>query len=136
MYQKDNNVFIKNDDGSYTMRVQYKNIWYNVYIDEDDFEKVSKYHWRSSHKKRKVYIVTGQSRTKTLTYLHNYIMNYTYISGYEIDHIDGNSLNNRKCNLRQGYAEEVRCVHKKLTTIFDTVIEILTKIVYNIRGVA
>jgi hypothetical protein len=46
------------------------------------------------------------------------------------------SRNNRKCNLRQGYAEEVRCVHKKLTTIFDTVIEILTKIVYNIRGVA
>ena len=100
MYQKDNNIFIKNDDGSYTMRVQYKNIWYNVYIDGDDFEKVSKRHWRSSHKKRKVYIVSGSKTKNNTVYLHNYIMNYTYISGYEVDHIDGNSLNNRKCNLR------------------------------------
>ena len=125
MNKKEDNIFVKNDDGSYLMKVQYKNIWYNVYIDEDDFEKVSKYHWRSSHKKRKVYIVTGQSRTKTLTYLHNYIMNYTYVSGYEIDHIDGNSLNNRKCNL-------------KLTTRIENIINTRVRIdnEIGIRGIS
>ena len=38
MNKKEDNIFVKNDDGSYLMKVQYKNIWYNVYIDEDDFE--------------------------------------------------------------------------------------------------
>lgn len=100
MNKKENNIFVKNDDGSYLMKVQYKDIWYNVYIDEDDFEKVSKRHWRSSRKKRKVYIVSGSKTKNNIVYLHNYIMNYVYTSGYEVDHIDGNSLNNRKCNLR------------------------------------
>ena len=100
MSKTDDNIFIKNDDDSYTMKVQYKNIWYDVYIDEDDFDKVSKRHWRTSHKKRKIYIVSGSVTKKNTVYLHNFIMNYTYISGYEVDHIDGNSLNNRKNNLR------------------------------------
>lgn len=100
MYKKENNIFEKFDDNTYIMKVQYKDIWYNVYIDSDDLEKVQLKHWRTSHKKQKVYIVTGQAINKTLTYLHNYIMNYTYTTGYEVDHQDGNSLNNRKSNLK------------------------------------
>ena len=125
MYKKEDNIFVKNDDGSYLMKVQYKNIWYNVYIDEDDFEKVSKRHWRSSHKKRKVYIVSGSKAKNNTVYLHNYIMNYTYISGYEVDHIDGNSLNNRKCNLRLVTRQE---------NIINTRVRIDNKI--GIRGIS
>lgn len=100
MYKKENNIFEKIDDNTYIMKVQYKDMWYDVYIDSDDLEKVQLKHWRTSHKKQKVYIVTGQVKTKTLIYLHNYIMNYTYTTGYEVDHQDGNSLNNRKSNLK------------------------------------
>lgn len=100
MYKKENNIFEKIDDNTYIMKVQYKDIWYDVYIDSDDLEKIQSKHWRTSHKKQKVYIVTGQSKNKTLTYLHNYVMNYIYTTGYEVDHQDGNSLNNRKSNLK------------------------------------
>lgn len=93
------NIYQEKDD-YYLIQIQYKDEYIPVYIDKDDYEKVKKYNWRSSHKKNKIYIVTGQSREHTLIYLHNYIMNYTPIPQQEIDHIDGNSCNNRKSNLK------------------------------------
>jgi len=99
MYIKDANKFIRYDD-YYVMQVQYKNIWYDFYIDLDDYERVSAIHWRVSHKKRKVYAVSGSKAKKNVQYLHNFILNYTYQNNYEVDHLDGNSFNNRKSNLR------------------------------------
>lgn len=100
MYKKEDNIFEKFDDNTYIMKVQYKDMWYNIYIDSDDLEKVQLRHWRTSHKKQKVYIVSGSATKNNVVYLHNYIMNYTYTTGYEVDHQDGNSLNNRKSNLK------------------------------------
>lgn len=99
MYIKESNKFIKKDD-CYIMQVQYKDIWYDFYIDLDDYEKVSSLHWRVSHKKRKVYAVSGSRAKKNVVYLHNYLLNYTYKNNCEVDHVDGNSFNNRKNNLR------------------------------------
>ena len=93
------NIYQEQED-CYLIQVQYKNEYILVYIDKDDYDKVKQYNWRSSCKKNKIYIVTGQAREHTLMYLHNYIMNYTPIPQQEIDHIDGNSCNNRKSNLR------------------------------------
>lgn len=84
----------------YLIKVQYKTEFVSVYIDKKDLKKVQIYNWRTSHKKNKIYIVTGQARNHNLLYLHNYIMNYKPIPQQEIDHIDGNSCNNRKSNLR------------------------------------
>lgn len=61
-------------------------------IDLDDIEKVKKYRWSlSSHG----YVKTG----KETLYLHRYLMN---IQDDElvVDHISGNTLDNRKANLR------------------------------------
>ena len=68
-------------------------------IDADDYDLVSQKTWRISKKKNKFYVVSGSFKKKTSVYLHQLIMNETK-DGMEIDHIDGNSLNNRKSNLR------------------------------------
>lgn len=99
MYKKADNIFIEHSD-HYIMMMQFKDLWYAVYIDKDDYYKVSQRHWRASHKKRKIYVVSGSKAKGNTVYLHNYLMNYDYLPGYEVDHIDGNSLNNRKSNLR------------------------------------
>lgn len=99
MYKKENNRFLRKEN-FVEMKVQYKEEWLTVYIDIEDEDLVKSYRWRASRKKNKIYLVTGQSASKTLQYLHNLIMNYTPMDGYEIDHLDGNSLNDRKENLK------------------------------------
>lgn len=84
------------------LEVKYKEQYIPSFFDKEDLEKIQKKHWRTSHKKNKIYLCTGKSGNKEepLTYIHNYIMDYTPQPGFEIDHIDGNSCNNRKDNLR------------------------------------
>lgn len=65
-------------------------------IDKEDFEKVSKLKWNIREKGEKLksfYVVSGQS-----IYLHRFVLNVD--SSVEIDHINGNGLDNRKNNLR------------------------------------
>lgn len=81
--------------------ILYKDTSLTCYIDKEDKNKVKKYSWRISKKKNKFYVVTGNAKNKTLLYLHNLLMDKTsHSDGNEVDHIDGNSLNNRKSNLR------------------------------------
>lgn len=95
------NNFYEEYNDFYILKVQYKNeLLIPVYIDKEDYERVNKIHWRASHKKNKIYIVSGQSKNNSLVYLHNFLMNYTPIPQQEIDHLDGNSCNNRKNNLK------------------------------------
>lgn len=84
------------------LKVKYKNEYIRFYIDTEDLEYVRERHWRVSRKKNKIYGVTGKSgnQNNPLTYLHNYLLHYIPKPKYEVDHIDGNSCNNRKKNLR------------------------------------
>ena len=70
----------------------------SFYIDADDYQEVSKYVWRISKKRRKYYVITGSAKKRTGIYLHEMLCHKN--EDEEIDHIDGNSLNNRKSNLR------------------------------------
>lgn len=72
----------------------------SAYIDLDDYEKVSSRVWRVSKKKNKYYLVSGSKRKGNDIYMHRLIMDSDIPDGYEVDHIDGNSLNNRRDNLR------------------------------------
>lgn len=93
------NKYVRHDD-YYELQVQYKgDIWYSAYIDIDDYERVSQHPWRTAHKKHKVYLITSVG-VQNRTYLHNFILHYDTVKGYEVDHINGNSLDNRKSNLR------------------------------------
>lgn len=95
---KEQNKYTELED-CYLLEIAYKNIWYKSYISKEDYEKVKTRHWRASHKKQKIYLVSGSKWKNNVVYLHNFILDYTYTPGYEVDHWDGNSLNNRIENL-------------------------------------
>lgn len=95
------NIYIELED-CFLLKVQYKDSFISTYFDKTDIEKVKIKHWRTSHKRNKIYICTGKSGDKgnPLIYLHNYLMDYIPQPKMEIDHIDGNPCNNRKNNLK------------------------------------
>lgn len=69
---------------------------YEVLIDDEDLEKLSKYKWKGykHHRSGKIYI-----RDMYMTYMHRVIMNVTDTK-IQVDHKNGNPLDNRKENLR------------------------------------
>jgi len=64
-----------------------------IIIDDDDFDRISKYHW--------IVCKTGYVKTvvnyETII-LHRFIMNAK--KGQQLDHVNGDTLDNRKENLR------------------------------------
>lgn len=106
------------------INIRWKNGTAQAYIDADDYDDVSKFRWRVSKKKNKLYVITGSGKNQV--YLHRFIMREVDVpDGYEIDHVDGNSLNNRRCNLR---------VVSRLDNIHNTAVRIDNTI--GIRGVS
>lgn len=65
-------------------------------IDSTDIQRVQSYKWRISKKRHKTYVIQGSGSNQT--YLARFILNYD--GPLEVDHINGDSLDNRKCNLR------------------------------------
>ena len=65
--------------------------------DIDDLELVKQYRWRVTDKRGTYYVVTGNQYSE-IKYFHLEVMG-KYIDG-EIDHINRDTLDNRKCNLR------------------------------------
>lgn len=72
-------------------------------IDNEDFEKVSKFKWN--------YATVGYATNKKF-YLHHLIIGKPK-KGFVVDHINQNKLDNRKCNLRfvthsQNHANQIK----------------------------
>ena len=69
---------------------------YQVEVDDEDYERINKIKWYAQVSKRYVY---AAHRSKDgLIYLHRFILNCPY--GFFVDHIDHNTLNCQKSNLR------------------------------------
>lgn len=68
-------------------------------IDKDDYDKISKIRW---YKDSNGYVRgNGSAGTFKSVLLHQLILDRVGVKdGMEIDHINGNKLDNRKCNLR------------------------------------
>ena len=69
-------------------------------VDSEDFEQLSKHKWYAQKCKNSFYALrnTKGSPTRTKEYMHRKIINAQ--EGQEIDHRNGNGLDNRRCNLR------------------------------------
>lgn len=66
-------------------------------VDDEDFELVSKYKWQAAPFGR-TWSAHRTGWPKSTIFMHRVIMNAP--DGFEVDHIDGNGLNNTKENLR------------------------------------
>lgn len=73
----------------------YGNVKATFLADVDDINIVKKYKWKVTEKTNKLYVTTMIN--KSPKYYHRMIMK---CENLEVDHINGNSLDNRKSNLR------------------------------------
>lgn len=82
-----------------------------VLIDDDDFEKIKYYSWYASYNtKLRGYYAMTQIKNKTI-YMHRLIMGFP--DNLDIDHINKNTLDNRKENLRICTRSQNQCNRPK-----------------------
>lgn len=79
----------------YEILIRYKNNWKTVYIDKDDYERVSQHRWRIHLSKNTMYAISH-----TAPKLHRFVLN-AIDENKVVDHINRNGLDNRKSNLRE-----------------------------------
>lgn len=84
-----------------------------VIVDAEDYGELKKYKWHYySTATGKYYVARYQSKGSSHLGMHRHITNAP--SGAWVDHVNGNTLDNRKCNLRVCTpGENLRNVSKK-----------------------
>jgi len=66
-------------------------------VDDDNYEELSKHKWHAASRDG-VDFIASSARNNGHVLMHRLIMNCP--AGLVVDHIDHNTLNNQKCNLR------------------------------------
>ena len=94
-------LFVESEMNDYTDLTREIKITQNrvAVIDVEDFNKISRHHWYENKGPRTSYARTtlkGVNRKGIL--MHRFILNAP--KGMEVDHINGNGLDNRRSNLR------------------------------------
>ena len=95
-HRRTKNEFIINDEDNIAIIIiydNYGNFKNNFIIDKEDVVLISKYKWNINS--------TGYCRCSELKIdIHRFLLNLNSFNGDYVDHINGNRLDNRKCNLR------------------------------------
>nr|DAX03843.1 MAG TPA: homing endonuclease [Caudoviricetes sp.] len=89
--------FIEHDE--YMELIIYGNKRNGVIIfDKDDLEKVKKYNWTINSNGYAVFRCGSNHKNRETIRMHRYLLGYA--GSKDVDHINGNRLDNRKSNLR------------------------------------
>lgn len=83
----------RNSEGNCILQIKKKNEIIDVLVDEDIYYNLIHYTWRITNNNYVLGLVNKQD-----VRLSHYVINYD--GKCKIDHINGNTLDNRKCNLR------------------------------------
>lgn len=75
-------------------------------VDDEDFCALSKWKWHMNHNGYAVRDIRVENNRRAPCGMHRQIMGLAYKDGKQIDHINGNKLDNRKSNLRVCLNEE------------------------------
>jgi hypothetical protein len=71
---------------------------YFAIVDDQDYEELSKHKWHANIKSNnRVYPIRYDAKLKRVA-MHKDVLNH--FDGSDVDHINGNTLDNRLCNLR------------------------------------
>lgn len=91
---------------------------HTVLIDDEDHELVSKYRWhlKPSKGKHSPRVRTSISGDQTTLMMHRLIMGLSKYDDLQVDHINGNGMDNRKCNLRTCTGSQNNANRKHLAT--------------------
>lgn len=100
LFQNKENTIIEKEDYAEMVINTAKYGEKRVLIDKADIEKIKPFKWTIKKDKRNFYIraYTREGSQRKHIQLHRLIMGFPY--NKQIDHINRNSLDNRKCNLR------------------------------------
>lgn len=88
-----------------TLRITQRGVLHEVKLDDASYERVAKYSWRAygSETGRPYFKRTdwtgGADRGRVDIYLHHFVIG-AVPKGAQVDHINGDTLDNRLCNLR------------------------------------
>ena len=76
---------------------------YKAIVDDEDFERLSGWKWHAMNAARtRVYAATSRIKNGVRVHMtmHRMLMAPLLAAGMEVDHINGDGLDNRRCNLR------------------------------------
>lgn len=76
-------------------------------MDDEDFESLSQYKWYFMSKGYAFTQSKQKNKIRHSIYMHRQIMGFP--EGLQVDHINGNKLDNRKCNLRLATNSQNHC---------------------------
>jgi len=66
-------------------------------VDDCDYQRLSKFKWQARQNQSGIWYASRQSKGKTFR-MHRFLLNIPI--GFQPDHINGDGLDNRQCNLR------------------------------------
>lgn len=71
-------------------------------IDKNDYDKIKSYSWSVKKTKNGLYAITMPKKSGKKIVMHQLLLNTIGKQDVEVDHKDGNGLNNRRSNIRVG----------------------------------